>query len=336
MLDVIDDNYKSGDPVKIMENRPAKVVGESLANRALKLDKIKRSASKSIGDLVKGEFGETSIGTQNPLSKFIDDFQEAGINITDKNGKLLVDASESILSLGDVITEKKLNIILNKLNSGSIKAKDAHRLKRQLNEAVSFGPADIGKVKPSKEIEVAIKGLASNINENMKNASSKYKAANDRFAGVIDALQKSDKMLGNKLMVGDELAASKFGSLAKRIGTNLTSKEQVYDLIDTLDDAIATNVPMKYRPKDDIRRQVAALSDLEKIFKLESAQSPFGLQSRIAQGGVDALTGGQTGVAVETGRYVLDKLRSMNKKDFNDKMKATRSLLRESRKKEQN
>ena len=32
MLDVIEDNYRSGDPVKIMENRPARIVGESLAN----------------------------------------------------------------------------------------------------------------------------------------------------------------------------------------------------------------------------------------------------------------------------------------------------------------
>ena len=168
----------------------------------------------------------------------------------------------------------------------------------------------------------------------MKSASPKYKAANDRFSSVIDELKKADKLLGNQLMVGDELAASKFGSLAKRIGTNLASKEQVFDLIDSLDNAIAKNVPSKFRPKDDIRRQVAALADLEKIFKVESAQAPFGFQSRIEQGVIGGLD--SSGLAAEAGKFVLDKFREMSKKDFSDRMKATRSLLRESRNQEQN
>ena len=53
-LNVIEDNYRSGDPVKIMENRPAKVVGESLANRALKLNKVKQKASNSIKNTDRG------------------------------------------------------------------------------------------------------------------------------------------------------------------------------------------------------------------------------------------------------------------------------------------
>ena len=335
-LNVIEENYRSGDPVKIMENRPAKVVGESLANRALKLNKVKQKASNSIKTLIEGDFGSTSIGTQKPLSSFINELSEAGIPVNDNKGKLSVDLSESIINLNEVMTEPKLNIILNKLNKGNITAKESHRLKRQLNEAVSYDPQAVGTTKVSKEIESAVKNLSSALNESMREASPIYKKANERYSNVIDALKSADKMLGNNIMIGDDLAASKLGSLAKRIGTNLASKEQVYDLIDSLDTAIAKSVPKKDRPQDDIRRQVAFLADLEKIFNVESAQSPFGFQSRIAQGALEAATGSPTGVMAETGKFVLDRFRAMSKQDFNDKMKATRSLLRESRKQEQN
>ena len=234
------------------------------------------------------------------------------------------------------MTEPKLNIILNKLNKGNITAKETHRLKRQLNEAVSYDPQAVGTTKVSKEIESAVKSLSSALNENMREVSPLYKKANERYSNVIDALKSADKMLGNNIMIGDDLAASKLGSLAKRIGTNLASKEQVYDLIDSLDLAISKSVPKKDRPQDDIRRQVAFLSDLEKIFNVESAQAPFGFQSRIAQGALEAATGSPTGIMAETGKFVFDRFRAMSKQDFNDKMKATRSLLRESRKQEQN
>ena len=335
-LNIIEENYRSGDPVKIMENRPARVVGESLANRAIKLNKVKQKASDSIKTLIDGDFGSTSIGTQKPLSGFIDALSEAGIPVNDNKGKLSVDLSESIINLNEVMTEPKLNIILNKLNKGNITAKESHRLKRQLNEAVSYDAQAVGTTKVSKEIESAVKNLSSALNENMREVSPLYKKANERYANVIDVLKSADKMLGNNIMIGDDLAVSKLGSLAKRIGTNLASKEQVYDLIDSLDAAIAKSIPKKDRPRDDIRRQVAFLSDLEKIFNVESAQAPFGFQSRITQAGLEAATGSPTGLMAETGRFVLDRFREMNKQDFNDKMKATRSLLRESRKQEQN
>jgi len=330
MLNDVRDNYKSGDPVKIMENRPVNRIGDSLANRIEKLDAVKKRASKQIGEVINGDFGSTGIGTQKPLSSFIDELIEAGIPVNDNKGKLSVDLSESIINLNEVMTEPKLNIILNKLNKGAITAKETHRLKRQLNDAVSYDSQAVGTTKVSKEIESAVKNLSNALNENMREASPVYKKANERYSNVIDTLKKADKMLGNQIMIGDKLASSKLASLSKRIGTNLASKEQVYDLIESLDSTIKKVIPKKYRPKDDIKRQVAFLSDLEKIFNVENAQAPFGLQSRMTQAGLEAATGSPTGIIAETGKFVLDRFREMGKKDFDQKMKATRLLLRES------
>ena len=134
--------------------------------------------------------------------------------------------------------------------------------------------------------------------------------------------KEADRLLGNQIMIGDELAVSKFGSLSKRIGTNLQSREQVINLMNILDKALGKR---GIRPKDDIRRQVAAIADLEKIFKLETDQSPFGFQSRIMQGAINATQGGQ-GASRELLDAAINKFRDMSKPEFDDKMKALRKL----------
>jgi hypothetical protein len=328
MLRTIEQNKKSGDPVKIMENRPAQVVGDSIANRVLRLDKIRKDANKQLSAALDGELGTKRIKTTDALDSFIGDLNEAGLPVGRDGKKLSIDASNTILNFNEAINEGKLNTLLNQLDRGSLNGKDAHRLKRQLRELVSFG-GDTPGAKASIEIENAIKRLAANLNDGLNQASKQYANANRKSASVMDELRKADKMLGNQLMIGDELAASKFGALSKRIGTNLASREQVIDLVDSVDRALNAN---GIRPKDDIKRQVAALSDLEKIFKVESAQAPFGFQSRIEQGALDAVTGVPTSAAREVGQFVLDRFRSMSEQDFNQKVKAVKSLLRESNK----
>lgn len=326
MLDDVQDNYKSGDPVKIMKNRPANRIGDSLANRINRLDTVKKNASKQIGEVIKGDFGSENVSIYKPIYEFIKDLEAEGLPVIESKGNLKIDTSNTLLDL----PEKKINVILSKANNSDITALQAHKLKKQLNDMVTYDPRAVGATPTSKEIENAVKKLSSSINESLRSKSKAYKDANDKYSSVIDTLKKADKMLGNQIMIGDELATSRLANLSKRIGTQLISKEQVTDLIQSLDKTVKKVVPKKYRPKDDIERQVVFLSDLEKIFNVESAQAPFGLQSRIAQGTLEAATGSATGITAETGKFVLDRFREMGKKDFDQKMKATRLLLRES------
>ena len=123
-------------------------------------------------------------------------------------------------------------------------------------------------------------------------------------------------------MIGDDLAASKFGDLSKRIGTNLTSRQSVLDLVQSIDESLAKR---GVRPKDDIKRQVATLVDLDKIFKLELSQAPSGFTSRIAQAaGEAAVTGGTPASGLLSA--AKDKFLDMSKLEFDDKMKALRFL----------
>ena len=195
-----------------------------------------------------------------------------------------------------------------------MKAKDAHKLKRNIRELVSFDATAPGAARVSDEIGNTIKSLSSELNNEIGVVSTAYKRANQKFSDSIDTLKEVDRMLGKRLMIGDELAESKLGALAKRIGTNLASREDVLSMVDGLDSALNKR---GIRPKDNIKQQVATLADLEKIFKVEGEQSPFGFQSRIAQG----LTEGAqlaTGAPAQTQLIdaAINKFRSMNKLEF--------------------
>ena len=323
-LDVIEDNYKSGDPAKIMENRPANVVGESLALRVNKLNEIRKEASKKIGDIVRGDAGSKSIKVQDARDNFINALRESDVDFTpDEAGKLSADSSRSLTNVSEVIGDRKINNILNKLESGTISAKEAHKMKRTLREMVDFDPRSPGAAKVSDEIQSAVKDLASSLNDKIGQSIPSYKNANLKISESMSALKEADRLLGNRLMIGDDLADSKLGAMAKRIGTNLASRDDVTAFLNTLDDALAKR---GIRPKDDITRQVAALADLEKIFKVESSQAPFGFKARVEQGVADAATG--QGVVTQGINLALDKFRDMNKLEFNDKMKALRQLAK--------
>lgn len=328
MLDTISDNKKSLIPEQIMENRPENVIGESIGARALKLDAIRKKAGQKLDTEIKGELGAKQINVSEPVNKFLSDIREAGVKISQgQDGKIIVDSSESLINFGEVLNDKKLSATLNRVRNGTLSGKEAHQLKRQLRESVSYGPQKVGSSPVSREAESAIKVFTDGLNESLNKESKIYANANKTYSSVIDALQKTDKMLGNNLLIGDKLAENKLGRLSKRIGTNLASKENVYSMIDEIDSALKANKVKGF--DDNIRQQVGALADLEKIFKLEGAQAPFGFQSRISQGVAEAATGGQIGLTREILGAATDAFRKMNQLDFDERMKALRAMSRE-------
>lgn len=322
MLDTIEANKKSGDPVQIMANRPVNRIGDSLASRVNKLNNIKKSASKKIGELINGDLGSKQADVADARDNFISALNEADIRIGMVDGKLTADTSRTLTNVNEVVSLEKLNNVLRRVQTGNMPAKEAHKIKRNLREMVSFDQLSPGATKVSAEIENAFKALSSELGGSVSKLDSRYKTANKHMEDSIGALKEVDRQLGKQIMIGDDLASSKLGALSKRIGSNLASREQVISLVDELDSALAKR---GVRPKDDIKQQVAALADLEKIFKVEGEQSPFGFQGRIANAVGDAMTGGPTGSKALLDAAV-NKFRSMNQMEFDDKMKALRAL----------
>lgn len=324
ILNVVQANKNSGDPKFINKNRPANVIGSSIAKSATKLNDIKKGSGRLLGRIMELQDGKKTVNTKPARDAFIAALDEADIKVTlnDKDG-LVADTAGTLTNIDEVIKGNKLNTVLARIQAGKMSAKEAHKLKRNIRELVSFDPKAPGAVKVSVEIENAVKKLASDLGDSVSEVSKPYAKQNKIFSESIDALKKADKSLGNALMIGDDLAEAKFGALSKRIATNIASKEQVLDMVNSLEEALVTHGKGS---NVDIERLVQTVGFVEDIFKLEPQQARFGLQARLAKGALETATTGSP--AIELSKTAINAAAKLSKLDFNDKMKALRILAR--------
>jgi hypothetical protein len=286
-----------------------------MANRIKAVVKIKNQANKQLSAVVAGDAGKQIINTSQPSNKFFSSLQDEGIAIgRNENGKLHVNLDNSTSRLGDVLPKAELERLLNMLDVDEMSIAKAHKMKRFVREFVSYDSGLQVGAKTSKPIEAAIKNLSTELNDIIGQKSPAYAKANAKYASVIDSISNAQKQLKG-MDIDTDLASSKLGNLSKRIGSNAVTKEQVFELIDTLDDSLKKN---KVKFNDDIRSQVSTLALLDDVFKMQGTDTPFGFVSGIAKGANAAATGGSTsGLAVSA---ALGKLKSMREPDFNKKL----------------
>ena len=316
MLDVISDGRKFGDQY-VMENRPANVIGESLAVRAKTLNNIRNKANTELKMSLK-YLKNKKVDVSEPYSDFLATLKKKGVAVYSENGKLAVNLDNARVRLGDVLPEAELTKILNQLNEGTLAAPVAHEMKRYLREFVSYDDGMQVGAKQSQSIESALKTLSTGINEKLNLTSKGYKKANTKYSSVADPLTRISKQLKG-IDLESDFAGQKLGALSKRIGSNLASREQIMMMVKEMDEALKKN---KVTFHDDISGQVAALARVEEIFGVEVAQSPFGFQAGIAKATQSAANPKLAAVDL-----AASKIQKMTQLDFDKRMEALRKLL---------
>ena len=317
MLDRVAENQLR--PDLAMENRPANEIGKGIALDVLKLDKVRKGAGKQLTKALD-EHGGKPVSITEARNRFLKDLESKGatFDVSD-DGRILVNLDRATFKLGDVMPEAELNRLINMLDD-EMTANRAHELKRLVRENVDYSDTPIGGVKQSKVVEDALKELSADINLTIQNTVPGYKKANKKYENVMNALKVADKALGKNLLIGDKLAAQKLADLAKRIGTNYGTRDQVISMIDEINKALKKEgMPSKM----NIAKQVRAAADIEKIFNLEGDQAPFSIGSRMAEGIGAAATGDTTGALL---RSATKRLSEMAEPDFKKKMAAFRKL----------
>ena len=319
MLDTVETGYKKGHEY-IMENRPINIVGESIANRAKRLVIIKKRASRKLESATKSLKGN-QVETSSILDDLINDLSKENITVfMDDSGKLKLDMREATSGLGDSIKKSDVETWINRLAKGELDAEYAHRFKKQIRENLDFSEGALVGAPISAGVSNAFKGVARKINEKLGAINTDYKKANDVYSSLTDALKRVEKQLGG-VDLDSEFASSKLGAISKRIGSNLASREQVIQMIDELDSALKSN---GYRYKDNIKQQVAAMGQLDAIFKIDPLQSPFGFQAGIGKGAASVAAGDNIGMFHAS----IETLKNLKAQDFDSKIKALRAMSR--------
>ena len=318
MLDIVEKQRNLGSRYA-MENRPSNIVGDSISGRIKAAIKVKNNANKELTRVIGGDTGKEIINTSALSNKFFDTLQDEGIAIgRNESGKLVVNLDNSTSRLGDVLPKAELERVLNMLNVDEMSIAKAHKMKRFVREFVSYDDGIQVGAKTSKPIENALKDLSNQINETIVQKSPAYAKANNKYASVIDSIASAQKQLKG-MDIDTDLANAKLGNLSKKLGTNYASKEQIFELIDTLDDSLKKN---KIVFNDDIRTQVSSLSLLDDVFKMQETESPYGFVSGITKGARNTAAG--QSASMQALDAAVGKLKSMRDPDFNKKMAVLR------------
>lgn len=321
MLDIVEQQRQKG-AVYGMENRVTNVIGESLARRIQDANKVRQAANKQLDAALK-KIGSQPVEVTQPLNNFVNQLRQVGIDFdVDDAGRISSNLDNATATLGDVLPKTELDKVVNMLASGSVPAEQAHRLKRFVRQFVDYGEGLNVGARQSAEVANAIKTLSNDLGQSVAALSDDYAKANARYSTVVDSLSMAQRQLKG-LNIDDDLATAKLGTLSRRIGSNLQSKEQVLQLVDGLDEALKKN-GINY--KDDIKQQVASVDLLDKAFKTSANESPFGFQNQIRMA-ANAKTGNAAGLLSEG----INAIKQMREPSFEDKMKTLRAMARETK-----
>ena len=298
-------------------NRPSNVLGESILNRAIDIDKINAKAGKTIGNTASS-LKDINVDIGGVNNNFLSGLNKLGVTFSKADdGWVTPDFSRSKFNGG---SKQSMTVLINDLLDGSPSFDVAHKLKRTIRDNIDFesGTGGVGQVKgDSKQL---LKSLSSGIDEILDSTSPKYKKANESFAKTIKLKDDFDKLMGKDIDLNDKVSASSIlGNKAMRVDSNAPSGVVINKLFTDADSVLGD---FKIRYKDDIPSLRHITNKLNEAFKIAP---PNSLKGNIISGGLDvaeAATGNPIALAKSAA-----KIAKRDAPDFNKKMRAFKSLI---------
>lgn len=293
-------------------NRPSDIVGESLKKRVVAIHQANKQAGRRLDGEAKKLKGQ-QVDFSQPVGQFINDLDSIGVKFN--NGKLDFAGSdlEGLRGPQAVLN----NVVKRMLNTRVPDAFDIHRMKRFIDEQVTFGKTQRGL---SGRTEGILKGLRRNLDQTLDKQFPSYKAVNDTFSETRAALDSFQDVGGRKLNLLGENADKAIGTLSRRLLSNAQSRVNLLDAIDELS-AVAAKHGGKFN--DDIVTQVMFVDELDSVFGPAARTS---LQGDVKKA-VKSATNVREAVVDAVGEG-LERARGINE---DAAVKAIRKLLAEQR-----
>lgn len=328
MLDIVDESQKSAK--FSVTNRPLDVAGRALGRRydVIKdANKQARSELDTVARTLQGE-GVDSSQAFNDLYASLDDM---GIGITEGDSGVELLTRGSDISMLDA-PKKSIERLLTRIDEvDDMDAYELHRLKRWIDENVSYGRSQEGL---SGKAETVIKTLRRNIDTALDTNFPAYDDVNTRYSETRGMLDEFDRLVASGS--GDESPNFEkgVGTLLRRTLSNARSREPILDLVSNMDN-MARNynaspqaaVVQRGALDDDILTEVLFADELDRIFGTNARTSLQGDMSKVVERGMDgAQNMGMMDLAVEAGKKGYDKLRGRNPQRA---MRAFRELVQD-------
>jgi len=299
-----------------VSNRPGDAAGDVLKARYDAVRDINKKAAKSIErEARKLEGLEANLG--GAYDMFLDELQDLGVSITrTEKGKLKGIYGNSEFARSRT-TQKLLDDFINRSDSASMDALDAHRLKRVIDGSVEFGRKNIEPIQ--SKAEAALKNLRRGINSELQGLSPAYKKANNTFSDTKGALDDFKGIAGAKFNPDSPNAGKQLTGVARTLMSNNQSRVPAMDAINGLQET-AKRHGVNF--EDDILKQAAFMDELETMF---GSAAPTSFGGQIEKFGRRAVEGDMKEVAIEGIKTGVKKARGINEDAL---MKALEEILK--------
>jgi len=259
------------------ENRPSDIVGQSIVDRFRAVQAKNKQAGQKLDEVANSLRGQP-IDVSQATNDFLSALDAMDVTTRQVKGKVVPVFEGSAID-GLTGAETAIKRMFNRMNKGGqIDAHDAHKMKRFIDEQVSYGKATGEGL--TGQTERAFKTLRSSIDKALDDAYPEYDRVNTQYADTRGALDAFTDVAGKKFDPAGKNADKQVGTLSRRILSNAQSRIPLVDAIADME-----RVARKYGVDvdGDITTQAMFFDELERMFGSSAPTSFQGLGEKIAE-----------------------------------------------------
>jgi hypothetical protein len=303
-------------------NRPADILGDTVQARVDFLTDANKKAGTAIDRIAQTRLRGQAVNYDPAINSFLDDLSSIGVKVElDENGvaKAILQGSDI---QGDKAAQRTLNAVLERLSATN--APDAygvHTAKRFIDTQVNYGKKNLANPLTA-QAERILKNLRRNLNQSLGETFPDYRAANEKYADTITALDDLQRAAGTQIDLESPNANKALGTAMRKLTSNYGTRA---NLIDSLDQA--NQVASKYGMKleDDVVNQLIFANELDRMFGAAAQTSLKGQVAEAMQTGLDIARGNAAQRAFDLLAEKAQNLRGVNKENA---IKAMEEILK--------
>jgi len=299
--------------------RPTDVVGRSIVDRFVSVDRINREAGRRLNNVAKS-LQDESVDISQAVNNFSRNLSERlNVNLApDEAGNIsAIFRGSDIEGRVNSDLQDSLNIVIERArDTSSSTAFDAHRLKQSLDRLIDFDNVNQGL---QGNVESIITSFRRDIDQILDSNFPEYAQVNDVFSETRQATNAFRRIVGRNVDLSSEGIESRVGTLSRRIFSNAQSRVDIQNAAQQLTD-VANRNGADFQ--DDIVQQAIFASEIEDVFKIAPANS---FRGEVARGAAQAVTGDRRSGVERVVRAGVDAARGVNPRN---QILAIRELLK--------
>ena len=315
-----------------VQNRASDVLGDSLMNRVSIINRANKEAGAAIDDVAKSLKGRR-VDLSAPADNFAQGLDDLGVTlVNDGKGGIKPNFDLSDLAPGDRGPLKEVIRQMNIKGAGGIDGLAAHKMKRAIDNNVTFGKSKTGM---SGDAERLLKKFRTDIDDVLDADFPEYNRVNSAYSETIGALDSLQTAVGKKLDLRGPNADKATGTALRKLLSNTQGRVNLLDSINDVDaiakkfenfsgkldpSAIEFKGPKVSSINDNLIKQVLFVDELDRVFK-PSARTGFAGQ--IGQAVTDVPTSARA-AAVKALQKGAEKVQGINQEGA---FKSIRDLL---------